>query len=629
MISALYIVKDNSDVIRESLVSCQDFADEIVIVDTGSTDNTVEICMEYTNNIYYYKWCNDFSDARNFAITKCKGDIILFLDSDEYFVKKLTKENHDYIEGLFSDNPNLDVCKLKTFNVEKNGTTKYISYNTKIFRNNGTLKYKRPIHEVLYKDTPISYVILKDYDVIHTGYYDSIVPEKSMRNIEILKAIKDKTTMDYFYLAREYMNIEDYEKCNEYCNVFFLHKDYKDVVRNSEIGYLIYYYKIRCNEVLKLNLDDLKLLFDLNDILPDMPETYYRIGQIYMTKDLNLALEYFNKAIKADYEYNKPQTNMFTYYESVTYHRLAILYEMLGNKKQAINKAMVCCMLDAVNNNTNYGDIISYVSLLDKDNQPKIVKNLYKIFKPRFTSEFALLTKVLSDTNLTDAFTTVAHTYNTKHNGANMEVYYAIILSGGFDSIVDMLFEKYRTIEDETLRLKYMFIIMVGIIYSNSNDIYKKYIHKIPEGYKEVLDYQYKFIDIDNEMAINNLVLAYIKLYQLRREYLIDLLVKCFTKNNVIYLFNNFILNKDYVEIIRFTDKMFLKLKNNNVELDEETYKLVIEHRLFAYFMLKLYKNFMTEYNNNLGIFKDEVYNIGYISPFLKYAKEKLSDKNG
>ena len=83
------IVKNESDNIERCLNSIYKAVDEIIIVDTGSFDTTKDICLKYTNKIYDFKWINDFSKARNYAIKKAKYDYILWLDADDY----LTNEN--------------------------------------------------------------------------------------------------------------------------------------------------------------------------------------------------------------------------------------------------------------------------------------------------------------------------------------------------------------------------------------------------------------------------------------------------------------------------------------------------------------------------------------------------------
>jgi len=83
-ISLCMIVKNEEKVIERCLSSVAHLVDEVVIVDTGSIDNTKEIITRYTSNIYDFEWINDFSAARNFAASKATGEWILVLDADEY-----------------------------------------------------------------------------------------------------------------------------------------------------------------------------------------------------------------------------------------------------------------------------------------------------------------------------------------------------------------------------------------------------------------------------------------------------------------------------------------------------------------------------------------------------------------
>ncbi len=94
-ISLCMIVKNEADVLRRCLVSIADLMDEIIIVDTGSTDNTKEIAAEFTDKIYDFKWQEDFAAARNFAFSKAEMDYIYSADADEvvdYFNHKRLAE---------------------------------------------------------------------------------------------------------------------------------------------------------------------------------------------------------------------------------------------------------------------------------------------------------------------------------------------------------------------------------------------------------------------------------------------------------------------------------------------------------------------------------------------------------
>ena len=82
-ISLCMIVKNEADILRRCLTSVADLMDEIIIVDTGSTDNTKEVAAEFTDKIYDYVWENDFAAARNFAFSKAEMEYIYSADADE------------------------------------------------------------------------------------------------------------------------------------------------------------------------------------------------------------------------------------------------------------------------------------------------------------------------------------------------------------------------------------------------------------------------------------------------------------------------------------------------------------------------------------------------------------------
>ena len=81
-ISVCMIVKNEEAVLKRCLDSLKGIAEEIVVVDTGSTDRTKEIAAEYTDKIYDFTWVHDFSAARNFAFSKATKDYIYSADAD-------------------------------------------------------------------------------------------------------------------------------------------------------------------------------------------------------------------------------------------------------------------------------------------------------------------------------------------------------------------------------------------------------------------------------------------------------------------------------------------------------------------------------------------------------------------
>lgn len=92
------IVKNEEKNIKRCLDSIESIADEIIIVDTGSNDETLNICSSYNAKVINHKWNNDFSEARNVSLEYATKDYILFLDADE----KISKENLEKLKVLLS-----------------------------------------------------------------------------------------------------------------------------------------------------------------------------------------------------------------------------------------------------------------------------------------------------------------------------------------------------------------------------------------------------------------------------------------------------------------------------------------------------------------------------------------------
>ncbi|MFN4796229.1 MAG: glycosyltransferase family 2 protein, partial [Pseudanabaena sp.] len=83
ILSACLIVKNEEQRLPQCLESLLSLADEIIVVDTGSLDRTVAIAKKYQARVFHFAWCDDFSQARNYAIAQAKGKWILVIDADE------------------------------------------------------------------------------------------------------------------------------------------------------------------------------------------------------------------------------------------------------------------------------------------------------------------------------------------------------------------------------------------------------------------------------------------------------------------------------------------------------------------------------------------------------------------
>lgn len=221
-ISACYIVKNEAENLKRSLSSIQGQADEVVVVDTGSTDQTVSVAEEFGARIYSVAWQDGFASARNYALSKATGDWILLLDADEYFSAdtscKLRKVIGVYggssCNGLLVKMDNIDAASgelLDSF------------YQLRLVRRQPGLAYQGRIHEELLRDGKSLdnlYKVSPDLlRIMHTGYSLALSKAKAARNLQILRAdIADGRPEQelYRYLCDCYDGLGDQEKALEY-----------------------------------------------------------------------------------------------------------------------------------------------------------------------------------------------------------------------------------------------------------------------------------------------------------------------------------------------------------------------------------------------------------------------------
>jgi len=190
-LSQCMIVKNEEKNIERALSWGKGHVFEQIVVDTGSTDNTVRIAESMGAKVFHFEWIDDFSAAKNYAIEQATGNWIAFLDADEYFSNEDVLRLMQILSGIESDQ---SLRKLKTaircpiVNTDDNGKPFYILQQDRIFRNAPELRYTGRIHETLLLTQP--HMLAEEITVIHTGYSDTAYAEtgKAERNVEMLRA---------------------------------------------------------------------------------------------------------------------------------------------------------------------------------------------------------------------------------------------------------------------------------------------------------------------------------------------------------------------------------------------------------------------------------------------------------
>lgn len=206
-LSLCMIVKNEEDVLARCLSCMCDIADEIIIVDTGSTDSTKEIARQFTENIYDFPWCDDFAAARNFSFSKASMDYTMWLDADDI----INDKNRVLLKRLKTTlSPEIDMVMMRydtAFDEYNNPTFWY--YRERIFKTACHFQWIGEIHEVIPQSGNTQYT---DIRVLHKKLH----PTEQGRNLRIFeKMLKDGKTLDprqQFYYARELMYNQRYDE---------------------------------------------------------------------------------------------------------------------------------------------------------------------------------------------------------------------------------------------------------------------------------------------------------------------------------------------------------------------------------------------------------------------------------
>lgn len=199
-LSACLIVKNEKDHIRDVLSSLVG-VDEIVVVDTGSLDNTVELAREFTDLVYEdFPWIDDYAAARNHALAKCTGDWVISIDADEVLEPGGVQKIRDIIENATDDQLHFSVDMTAKGSGQKHSLPR-------IIRNDGSVKWFGAAHETL---TPVQanrvpVVITYGYSTAH-----DLDPDRMLRILAKVVNSPAATPRDLYYYAREFYYRRDY-----------------------------------------------------------------------------------------------------------------------------------------------------------------------------------------------------------------------------------------------------------------------------------------------------------------------------------------------------------------------------------------------------------------------------------
>lgn len=339
-LSVCIITKNEEKNIERCLACLKPYGFEIIVADTGSTDSTKEIALQYTDKVYDFEWCNDFAAARNFAVSKAFNSYVMSIDSDEFVESLDTEKLYQMIKEYPDKLGRISVRNVFTKNGQPQESNEWVS---RIFPKN-KFRYEGRIHEQLVSKDGSSYETYQSPVMIeHTGYdlTDEERRNKTNRNItlltqelELLEKEKNEQQIPYIlyqlgkscYMAGEYVGAAGY---------FSKGLSYD---LNPKLEYVIDMVETYGYALLNSGQAETALFFEnIYEEFGNSADFQFLMGLIYMNNSrFEQAVEEFQKATGHKECRNKGVNSYAAYYN------IGVIYECLGKKEEAVSYYKKC-----------------------------------------------------------------------------------------------------------------------------------------------------------------------------------------------------------------------------------------------------------------------------------------------
>ncbi|MBO6303766.1 MAG: glycosyltransferase family 2 protein [Selenomonadaceae bacterium] len=398
-ISACAIIKNEEKNLPAYIEGVRNIADEIIITDTGSTDNSVKLLENLKEKfnlnlqIHHFEWIADFAAAKNFTLDKATGDWIIFLDADEYFDKKYKKKVRPLIEKIHKDTSVVGVdSPLLNIDADNNNKTIIESTQIRIFRNLPYLRYEGQIHEHLrYAGNKTALFLESDIVIIHTGYSSNLIAQKKKRNRELIFKHKELATDDvppyYSYLAIAYYEEREYQKALE-----TIEKGLPLIEKTDSIV-LIECYDVYIKTKIRQKASDEEILEIIDNALkhaPNHPDLLmHKLTVLLESENLAEKYEEVEKLCKTIFENAKDEELRKKYFNKIdarlpyAHYALGAIYKAQNRKKEAAEEFII-----ALKSYRYRAYILRDLLELLEDNEKKAAKILSELYDEKADGEF-------------------------------------------------------------------------------------------------------------------------------------------------------------------------------------------------------------------------------------------------
>ena len=404
-LSQCMIVKNEEKNIERALQWAKDIAFEQIVVDTGSTDRTVELAEKTGAKVYHFEWINDFSAAKNYAMNLAKGDWIAILDADEYMSREDAVNLMTVLKKIQADPGMSKKCEAITntfVNLDEKGNTISVISHQRIFRNRPHLRFIGRIHENIKVQ---DYINVPAIRIIHTGYTQTVHAEtkKKDRNIELLRKELEGDTDNpdiMFYLADSIKGAGTKEALEEAENLFIKalksERAGNKLLKQFAYNFLIPRYIKDENKM----EEALKLCNDAVADLPDYIDYYYYRAVLYNYEgnhkaaqdDLTICEKAFLSPEKI------PVTLILTPIPLLLFYQSLVAAQGLGDTEEiAKNSTVINMMLRENKENTTVVGSYIRAMLEHGKTDDEVLKELSEVYDPNDPKDILFIARAAKE----------------------------------------------------------------------------------------------------------------------------------------------------------------------------------------------------------------------------------------
>lgn len=476
-ISACLITKNEGKNIERCINSFKDVVDEIIVVDTGSDDNTVETARKLGALVYHFGWNDNFADARNFALDKAKYRWVLFLDADEYFINDTQKNIKTVIEQVDSDN-DIDAICCRIINMDQIHDRLIDSARViRVFRNTRFNRYVNAIHECIRKKN--AYDAGDKLIIKHTGYSADRIKDKHKRNLGPLLQILEKGNKNfaYFYLADCYAGLGDFEQAIKYAKLFIASGMQPE-------GFSSKAPQVMISCMIGAGYDKEVILNEIDKWLNRFPGhpafVSFQALVYYRHKEYDNALDSFKKALdyKINYKGNEFVKNIYSVEQ--IYYIMGIIYGL----KNDYNNALECCV-NSLRQNKYYGNAFNMTIGIIKYQKPEdIIAFLNRLYDINNEKDVDFLVSRLSNLKFSKVLLYYNDIWRNAFGKVDNTLMFTLLSNHEFEEAFRFF---YQCFSEEKNGWIEKFTVISALLGKNEINI-KKIKNEADDSYKKIID---------------------------------------------------------------------------------------------------------------------------------------------